>query len=148
MNPFWKRLTGLTIADRYRLKQVVASDEAGAFFLASAGSEEIVVIRLVSEDADQLAFWERVRQLSHPHLQALVDCGRAEVDGEAFVYAAFENFDDNAAAALQGGPMSAAEVREALKASAAALSYLHENGMVHAAVAPEQILAVGDEIKL
>jgi serine/threonine protein kinase len=149
MSPFWKRLAGLRVADRYRLKQILGGDDAAAFFLAAVDPDGEVVIKITTEDAaEQLAFWERLRQLSHPNLIPLLDCGAVEIDGDRFVYAAFEYPEESAATALERAPMSGDDAREVLRAVAGALEYLHANGLVHTAVAPDHIVAVGDRVKL
>jgi hypothetical protein len=86
--------------------------------------------------------------LRHPNLLYLSDCGIAEVAGAEYIFSVFENPDDNLASALEEGPISEAETREVLEVALNALRYLHNQGMVHGAVRPQKIVAVGNTIKL
>ena len=90
------------------------------------------VIKLVREysvgSAARLAMWQRTRQLRHPNLLELLDCGRAELGGEIALYAVFEAADDTWHAALKQSPLSEAEAREVLTAVLDALEYLQISG--------------------
>jgi hypothetical protein len=97
---------------------------------------------------EQISAWRKARQLAHPNLLAIIDCGRTETAGDECLYAVFEYPEDSAAAALQHASMTAAETQEVLVAAAGALGYLHSNGLVHTAVDPDHIVAVEDRIKL
>ena len=95
-----------------------------------------------------LALWSRISRLSHPNLLALLDFGRAENAGDAFLYAAFEFPDDTLAAALGRAPLSETESREVHQAISETLRYVHSQGLVHTAVDGGHIVAVGNQIKL
>src|ERR1035438_10432800 len=68
--------------------------------------------------------------------------------GEVAIYAVFEYADDTLASALAHAPLSEAEAREVLAAGVAALSYLQAQSLALPALDPDQVLAVGDTIKL
>jgi hypothetical protein len=131
----------------------LSGDEAAAFFETSLAPDgRRAVVKLVPEaavDGDaQLALWQRTRSLRHPNLLQLLDCGRAELADEVVVYAVFEFADDTLASALAHAPLSEAEAREVLAAAVAALSYLQAQSLALPALDPDQVLAVGDAIKL
>ncbi len=70
-----------------------------AFFESAPGSDgRRFVVKLVREysvgSAARLAMWQRTRQLRHPNLLELLNCGRAELAGEIALYAVFEAADD------------------------------------------------------
>jgi hypothetical protein len=144
---------GATLPGDYLLQRWLNGDEAAAFFETSVAPDgPRAVVKLVpglSGDSDaQLALWQRTRSLRHPNLLQLLDCGRAELAGEVVIYAVFEHADDTLASALAHAPLSEAEAREVLAAAVAALSYLQAQSLALHALDPDQVLAVGDTIKL
>ena len=98
--------------------------------------------------AAQLAIWQRTRQLRHPNLLELLDCGRAELSGEIALYAVFEHADDTLASALTLSPLSEVRSARSARGGARALEYLQSQGLAHAALDPDHVVAVGDRIKL
>jgi hypothetical protein len=147
------RWEGVSLPGDYLLQRWLSGDEAAAFFETSVAPDgRRAVVKLVPElsgDGDaQLALWQRTRSLRHPNLLQLLDCGRAELADEVVVYAVFEYADDTLASALAHAPLSEAEAREVLAAAVAALSYLQAQSLALSALDPDQVLAVGDTIKL
>ena len=141
----WTQLEGSTVAGVYTLQQWLSGDEAGAFFLTSReGNPALVKLVAETRGSAQLGDWKTVERLAHPNLLPILDCGQAD----SFIYAVFEYPDDNLAAALAHGGLTEGEKREVLDAGLGALRYIHSRGMVHGAVTPEHVVAVGDHIKL
>jgi eukaryotic-like serine/threonine-protein kinase len=143
---------GVSLGDIYTLEQYVRHDRSGAFFAASAGDGERVLIKLEPErnpEAERrFATWQRSLQLRHPNLLDIRDVGRGDVEGESHIYAVFEYPDDLLAPALDQGPLSEPETRDVLDAVLAGLRYLHSQGLVHGAIDPDHIVAVGERVKL
>jgi hypothetical protein len=144
---------GVSLPGDYLLERWTSGDDSAGYFKASSGPDgrraEVKLVPASAVDTDaQLALWERTRRLQHPNLRALLDCGRAELAGEAVLYAVFEYADDTLASALAQSPLSEAEAREVLEAAAGALDYLKIQGLAHCALDPEHVVAVGDQIKL
>ncbi len=143
---------GISLGDAYTLEHFVRQDRDGAFFAVLAGDGERLLVKLVSAQDPgaerQFDTWQRSRQLRHPHLLHLRDAARCELAGDSYIYAVFEYPDDILAQALEQGPLSEPETRGVLEAALAALRYLHGQGMVHGAVDPDHIVAVGDNVKL
>ncbi len=154
MTRLWDDLEGVYLAGKYGLDRYLGSEPDGAFFRTTFGPDQRpAALKLIpaSESAngdDQLALWRKVAALSHPNVLALLDYGRTEAAGEAFLYAVFEYPDDNLAGALANGPLSAQEVYDVMKAAEDATRYLHQRGLVHTAVDADHVVAVGDLIKL
>jgi hypothetical protein len=111
-----------------------------------------VLVKRVPETAPdarkQFDMWQRARQLRHPNLLDVLDVGSTEVDGERYLYAAFESPDDTLASAIEHGPLTEQETREIVETALDALRYLHGQGLVHGALDPHHIVAVGNTIKL
>jgi hypothetical protein len=131
----------------------LSGDETAAFFETSITPDgRRAVVKLVpasaADAAAQLALWHRTRSLRHPNLLQLLDCGRAGLSGDIAVYAVFEHADDTLASALAQAPLSEAEAREVLDAVLPALSYLQAHGLALPALDPDQVLGVGEAIKL
>jgi hypothetical protein len=153
MSQLRERWEGASLPGDYLLQRWLSGDEAAAFFETSISPDgRRAVVKLVPElsgDGDpQLALWQRTRSLRHPNLLQLLDCGRAELAGEVVIYAVFEYADDTLASALAHAPLSETEAREVLAATVAALSYLQAQSLALPALDPDQVLAVGDTIKL
>jgi hypothetical protein len=143
---------GMSLGDAYTLEHFIRHDPEGAFFAVLAGDGEQLLVKLVSEQHPEAErrfdTWQRSRQLRHPHLLHLRDTARCELAGDNYIYGVFEYPDDILAQALEQGPLSEPETRGVLEAVVAALRYLHSQGMVHGAVDPDHIVAVGDNVKL
>jgi eukaryotic-like serine/threonine-protein kinase len=143
---------GLTLDGEYALEHWIASDAAGSFFAASSDSGEAVLAKLVPDSSPcaeaQLAVWRRSRHLRHKHLLDVRDSGRIEFEGTACIYGIFERPDDVLATALEQAPLGEVETRAVMEAALSALRYLHGQGLVHGAVDPTHVVAVGDIVKL
>jgi hypothetical protein len=144
---------GVSLSGDYTLEQWLGGDDSAAFFrTAPAPDGRRAVVKLVPEavvdGTATLDLWHRTRQLRHPNLIELLDCGRADHGGEIVLYAVFESPDDTLAAALSRSPLNPQESREVLDSVLDALRYLHAQGLVLGALDPDHIVAVGDRIKV
>src|SRR5438552_712720 len=90
-------------------------------FLQGDADGEQALVKRVSESAPDARrkydMWQRARQLRHPNLLDVLDVGSTEVDGERYLYAAFERPDDTLASAIEHGPLTEEETREILEAA-------------------------------
>jgi hypothetical protein len=136
----------------YTLERRVRHDGTGTFFAALTDAGERLLIKLVPkcglEAEQQFAAWQRSRLLRHAHLLDVRDVGHIELESNSYIYSVFEYPDDILVSALEQGPLSEPETRSVLEAALAALCYLHGQGLVHGAVAPDHIVAVGETVKL
>jgi hypothetical protein len=144
---------GVSLSGDYTLEQWLGGDDSAAFFrTAPAPNGRCAVVKLVPEavvdGTATLDLLHRTRQLRHPNLIELLDCGRADHSGEVVLYAVFESPDDTLAAALSRSPLNPQESREVIDSVLDALRYLHAQGLAHGALDPDHIVAVGDRIKL
>jgi hypothetical protein len=137
---------------RYRLEHRIGNDHAGMFFAVLADDGERLLMRLAPESGDegerQFATWHRSRLLRHPNLLDVRDVGRLEFAGSRYIYGVFETPDEILANAIGGEPLSEPETRGVLEAALAGLRYLHGQGLVHGAVHPGHVVAVGETVKL
>ena len=68
--------------------------------------------------------------------------------GQTLLYAVMEYAEEDLSQILPQRPLAPAEVTDLLPPLLDALSYLHGKGFVHGRIAPSNILAVGDQLKL
>jgi eukaryotic-like serine/threonine-protein kinase len=152
MTQYWNDLEGVSLAGRYWLKQCLTASEDEAWYVIRLDTERDAAVRVLRADApfahQQLEAWREAIALEHPHIVRLFDAGAAEVEGVALVYAVCEYPDDFLASALAERPLTTAEAGDVLRACVSALAYLHAKELVHGAVDPRHIMAVGDRIKL
>jgi serine/threonine protein kinase len=138
----------------YRLRRFLSASRHSVVFLSEYDAKQPfdVAIKLVPADplrADaQVAQWEKAATLSHPHLLRVFDVGRCQLGGRSFVFVVMEHAEQTLAQILARRALTADEVREMLPPALEALSFLHNNDLVHGHLKPSNILAVGDQLKL
>jgi hypothetical protein len=152
MVDFQELREGMSLGGVCTLERQLGQNGAAASFAAvTAKGERRIVEVVAAQDSGaeaQLAAWQRLRRVRHDRLLALYDAGRTELGGVPYIYALFAYPDDVLASALAGGPLSEEETRGVFDAVLDAVHRLHAEGLVHGAVAPEQVVAVGESIKL
>lgn len=150
----WSHFEGIHLAEQYGLEEWLGESENAAFFRAiSLRNPTPALLKLIPLESGgnpdrQLELWSRIRQLSHPNLQPLLDFGGCEHSGDSYLYAVFEYPDEILATALERAPLSQAESLEVREAVLNALGYIHTQGLAHTEVNPGHIVAVGNQIKL
>jgi len=147
----WTEYEGRTIAGAYPLTKLIQPEGRSAFFSTSNGTGKPTVIRLIEShfDGDEiLTRWRGVAALNHPNLVNLKSFGHVMVDETSLVYAVMEPVEANLGEILRERRLTEVETREVATSLLAAIEALHSNGFVHEHVLPENVLAVGERIKL
>jgi hypothetical protein len=147
----WTEYEGRTIDGVYPLTKLIRPEGRSAFFSTSNGTGVPTVIRLIEShfDGDEiLTRWRGVAALNHPNLVKLKRFGHVVVDETSLVYAVMENVDANLGEILRERRLTELETRQIATSLLAALEALHASGFVHEHVVPENVLAVGEVIKL
>ncbi len=147
----WTEYEGRTIAGAYPLTKLIRPEGRSAFFSTSNGTGLPTVIRLIEShfDGDEiLTRWRGVAALNHRNLVKLKSFGHVVVDETSLVYAVMEPVDANLGEILSERRLTELETKQIATSLLAALEALHSNGFVHEHVVPENVLAVGEEIKL
>ena len=147
----WTEYEGRTIDGAYPLTKLIQPEGRSAFFSTSNGTGKPTVIRLIEShfDGDEiLTRWRGVAALNHPNLVKLKSFGHVVVDETSLVYAVMEPVDANLGEMLRERRLTESETRQLATSMLAAIETLHSNGFVHEHVVPENVLAVGEEIKL
>ena len=148
------RWSGQSVAGRYVLGSCLGGTEHGTVFAteivhARAQKVAIKLIPAAGPDAEQqLARWKRASALSHTNLLKIVDYGKCELDGVAYLFVVSEFADEDLGDILPERALNAEETRGMIEPVIEALAYLHQQGWLHTRVHPGNILAMGDQIKL
>ena len=82
MTHFREQWEGVSLSGNYTLERWLDGDESAAFFQTSPGSDgRRAVVKLVpgaiADSNGLFDLWQRTRQLRHPNLIELFECGRA-----------------------------------------------------------------------
>jgi hypothetical protein len=147
----WTEYEGRTIDGAYPLTKLIRPEGRSAFFSTSNGTGLPTVIRLIESHFDGeeiLTRWRGVAALDHPNLVKLKSFGHVVVDDTPLVYAVMEPVDANLGEIVGERRLTELETRQVATSLLAALEALHSNGFVHEHVVAENVLAVGEEIKL
>jgi hypothetical protein len=147
----WTEYEGRTIDGVYPLSKLIRPEGRSAFFSTSNGTGVPTVIRLIEShfDGDEiLARWRGVEALNQPNLVKLKSFGHVVVDETSLVYAVIEPVDANLGEILRERRLTEQETKQVATSLLAALEALHASGFVHEHVVPENVLAVGEVIKL
>ena len=149
----WEQWHGEVVGGEFRLRQYLGGSDHSAVFLADRNRDpQPVVLKLVpshpATDDSQIASWERVGKLNHRCLLRILGSGRCQLGNSPFLYAVTERADENLAQILPQRALTQRETGDMLRPVLEGLDYLHTNGFAHGHIAPSNILAVGDQIKL
>ncbi|MBA2331464.1 MAG: serine/threonine protein kinase [Actinobacteria bacterium] len=139
------------IAERYELKDAVGKGGMSTVYLAyDTQLERNVALKILhehfSEDDDYVArFRHEARaaaQLSHPGIVTVID--RGEEDGRQFIVFEFVQGETLKDLVERGGPMPVRRVLEVALEVGRALSFAHQQGLIHRDVKPQNVLVNGE----
>jgi TonB family protein len=154
MSEAWKRWEGEVVDGMFPLRQFLAGGESSAVYLTEYGEQgsQKAAIKLVQADPGSfelpLSRWERAAKLSHPNLIRLFQTGTFPLGGSPMLYLVTEYADDDLSQVLPARPLTAEEAQQMLELAIGALTYLHNQGLVHGRLKPANIMAVGDALKI
>jgi TonB family protein len=150
----WNCWQGQTINNRFELQEYLGASQDSAVFLttldpAKSQKAAIKLVVWVEGNAEiQLARWNSIKALSHPHVIRLFESGECSLGHKRLLYVVMEYADENLSSLLPTRPLTPPEAREMLEPTLDALAYIHEHGFVHGHVRPSNIMAVGETLKL
>ncbi|MBV9911762.1 MAG: protein kinase [Sinobacteraceae bacterium] len=150
----WSQFEGQLVDGTYPLRRFLGASGHSAVFLTETRAEEFLnaAIKLIPAEGCaaevQLAQWQTAQSLTHPNLLRLLNCGRCELGGTAFLYVVMEYADETLSQILPIRALDPEEVRELLNPTLQALSYLHRQNLVHGQLRPSNFLVVNDTLKL
>ncbi len=141
-------LLGQTVKGRYRVTGKIGQDETGISYLAQdkLSPEKKVVVRvLMEEDTEDLASRifaeERVSlsHLNHPNVAGLIDSGEL-LEGKPFIISEYVEGKSLKDKLQQSGQFNALRAARIVRQAAYALSEVHQNGVLHRNLKPENII--------
>ncbi|SEG69707.1 Sporulation related domain-containing protein [Bryocella elongata] len=150
----WTDYEGRTVAGEYKLVKLRRSEGRNGFFSTADASGHAAVIRLTEahyDEEDQLARWRKAaaaRQDHEAHLIGIERVGRTELEGVALTYALMEADDAVLAEVLAERPLTVPETLQVALSVSSALAALHARNLVHEHVNADNVLAVGEDVKL
>jgi TonB family protein len=144
---------GQVVDGRFPLEQYLGGSEQQAVFLTripgGATKAAIKLIRATACNPDaQLAAWRRAAKLSHPHLIRIYDGGRCWLAGTDLVFVVTEYAEENLGQVVPQRALTAAEADAMAGPTIEALTYLHDQSLVHGHLRPSNVMAVNDQLKL
>lgn len=147
-------LLGQTVKGRYQVTEKLGQDETSISYLAQdkLSPEKQVIVRVLMEEdaADDLTSRifaeERVSlsHLNHPNVAGLIDSGEL-LEGKPFIiteYVAGKSVKDKL---QQTGQFNALRAARIVRQAAYALSEVHQNGVLHRNLKPENIILTVNE---
>jgi hypothetical protein len=147
----WNEYEGRTIDGAFPLTKLLSPEGRSAFFSTTNGTGVPTVIRLIEshfDDEEILARWRGIAKIEDAHLVTLKKFGKVELDGSSLVYAVMEPVEANLGEVLEERRLTVAETKQVATSVVSALQVLHAHGYVHEHVAPGNVFAVGEAIKL
>jgi eukaryotic-like serine/threonine-protein kinase len=164
-------LTGILLADKYRLERLVGEGGAGwVYFARNRFLDQAVAVKVLkTEEATSQASAEELLEhsfmkeakllfsLSHPNIVRVYDAGQAAVPDSAghmrrLPYVVFEYIDGTALdaevkARRDGGRAFAlSEIAVVLSGALSAVAFAHRTGVVHRDIKPSNLMITSDGV--
>src|SRR5438094_7515117 len=140
-------VVGELIAERYELEELVGTGGMSSVYRAHDKLlERSVALKVLHEqytsDGDYVERFRRearaVAQLSHPNIVTVID--RGEQDGRQFIVFEYVDGENLKALVEREGPLPEREALELALQVARALSFAHQQDLVHRDVKPQNVL--------
>lgn len=150
MTDTWNQWEGRVVDGQFTLVRYLGGSDHSAVYRCEAGQQS-AAIKFVAESPQedaQLDRWAMAARLSHPNFLPILHSGTCRLDEKELLYVVMELAEENLGEILPQRALTADETRALLKPVLEALNHLHEKGLVHNAIKPSNILAIGDQIKL
>jgi serine/threonine protein kinase len=150
----WTKWESQIVNGLFPLRRFLGRSNHSVVFLTEFRAQNLpkAAIKLVpadpAVDESQLARWQRMAALSHPHLIRILDSGRCKLGGHPFLFVVMEYAEQTLAQILPHRPLTPDEVREMLIPTLDALAYLHRKNLVQGQLKPVNFLVVNDQLKL
>jgi serine/threonine protein kinase len=150
----WTKWEGRIVNGLFPLRRFLGRSNHSVVFLTESKAQNPTkaAIKLVPAnpalDEAQLARWQRIAALSHPHLVRILDSGQCKLGGHPFLFVVMEYAEQTLAQILPHRPLTPDEAREMLIPALGALAYLHRKHLVQGQLKPTNFLVVNDQLKL
>jgi TonB family protein len=153
MTEAWKQWEGHVVEGRFTLREFQGKSDHSAVFqttygtYAQAAALKFVETTPASAQA-QLARWERIAKLEHPHMLRLFHWGRCQLGTAPMLYVVTDLADENLGQILPNRALTSSETEYMLRSVLEVLGYLHNSGFAHGRLKPGNIMAVGEDLRL
>ncbi len=147
-------LLGQTVKGRYFVVEKLGEDESSIAYLATdklAADKKVVVRVLMDEDADddftnQIFAEERVSLslINHPNIARILDSGEL-LEGKPFIISEYVEGKSVKEMLKQTGQFNSLRAARVIRQAAYALSEVHQNGVLHRNLKPENIILMVSE---
>jgi serine/threonine protein kinase len=150
----WTDWESRVINGLFPLRRFLGGSDHSAVFLTEYKAENVpdAAIKFVPADTlhaeAQLVQWGAAATLSHPHLVRLFEVGRCQFGGRAFLFMVMEYAEQTLAQILPNRALSPDEALEMMLPTLDALTFLHQNSLMHGQLKPSNFLVVNDQLKL
>lgn len=147
----WNDYEGKTIAGVYTLGPLLRPEGRSALFSLPTGKDAPAILRLtesLNDEGQMLACWRDVQKIEQPNLLPLKAFGDAVLEGIPLTYAVMEAPDVTLDELLKERPMTTAEALQVATSVVPALQALHARELVHEHILPDNVVAVGETVKL
>ena len=150
----WRKLQGETVNNQYHLQEYLGCGGYGAVYKADEVIRDRLIrevaIKLIAPEEDktkaekQLTELEAAVNLQHENIIRSYTAGECEVKDDVYLFIAMEIAETTLEKQRKTGKISPAEAIEIVKATAAALNYLHQSNprKVHRDIKPANLLYV------
>lgn len=145
----WNDYEGKTIAEKYELGPLLGPEGRSALFsLKDSAAGTIAITESLNDEEQMVACWAKVAAVKHENLVELREFGKSELDGAPLTYVVMETSDGSLADLLKERAGTYEETKQIAASLSAALLALHESGIAHGNVIAENVVAVGETVKL
>lgn len=149
----WNSLEGRILEGGYELQDCLGTTRNNATYRVRILGDRFTnavatVFAPETVPPEQSVIWSETLELRHQHLNIPLALGELAVDGSAVWYVIAVAPDETLESVLKERALSPEEAQVVAEAAVDALEYLHENGFVHSALSPGEILGIGDSIRL
>jgi eukaryotic-like serine/threonine-protein kinase len=149
----WNDFEASTVEGRYPLGRLVRTEGRRAWFETQLDSPDahpalIILTESLNDEDVLLERLHAVRQIRHPNLVAVLDCGVTTLKDTPLVYAVTERTEENLEDVLRERPLSSEEALQLLDGLLGGLTAIHARKLHHGRLEAANVLAAGDTIKL
>lgn len=153
MNDAWKQWEGHVVDGRFTLREFQGKSDHSAVFQTNYGPyAQPAALKFVecvpANAAAQIARWERIAKLEHPHLLRLFHWGRCQLGSAPMLYLVTDFADENLGQILPNRPLTPSETEYMLRSVLEVLGYLHNSGFAHGRLKPGNIMAASENLRL
>jgi hypothetical protein len=147
----WNDYEGKTIDGKYLLGPLLGPEGRSALFAVAEGAETpsaIAITESLNDEQQMLACWTRIASIEQENLVALRHYGRTEIEGSPLTYVVMEASDGTLADLLKERAATHDESVQIAVSLTSALQALHAAGLTHGHIVAENVVAVGEAVKL